>query len=260
VLVIDDDPAVRDLLQRFLTKEGFAVKTASSGGQGLELARSLKPAVITLDVMMPGMDGWAVLSSIKADPVLNDTPVVVVTIVDDKNIGFSLGAAEYLTKPIDWNRLAVVMNKFRRQPGQKVLVVEDEADCRERLRRTLEKDGWQVAVAENGRSALNQISDSLPAAILLDLIMPEMDGFEFMSQLRDRPEWRHIPVIVITAKDLTPEDRQRLQGQIQDVLQKGVYSAEELLRDVHTAATRTARPNVFSLPKGEGRAEDSRLG
>src|SRR5213080_4767790 len=140
VLVIDDEAAVRDLMQRFLTKEGFRVVTAAGGEEGLRRARELRPDAITLDVMMPGMDGWAVLSALKADPDLSDIPVIVVTIVDDKNIGFSLGAADYLTEPIEWSLLSAVLGKFRKEPDPVVLVIEDDSDARDRLRRTLEKE------------------------------------------------------------------------------------------------------------------------
>jgi DNA-binding response OmpR family regulator len=146
LLVIDDDPAVRELMARTLSQEGYAVHTAENGARGLELAKALKPAVITLDVMMPGMDGWAVVSALKADPELSDIPVVMLTIVDDQKLGFTLGAADYLTKPIDWKRLTSVLERYRDQAGPgRVLVVEDDASVRELLQRNLEKDQWTVA-------------------------------------------------------------------------------------------------------------------
>jgi CheY-like chemotaxis protein len=233
VLVIDDDPAVHDLLQRSLAKEGFRVACASDGRTGLELARQLKPAVITLDVMMPGLDGWAVLSALKADPALATIPVVMLTIVDDKNIGFSLGAADYLTKPIDWSRLASILKKYRKPSDrQMVLVVEDDERTREMLRRTLAKEGWQVAEAENGRRGLERVVENVPALILLDLMMPEMDGFDFMQEFRKRPDCRLVPVIVITAKDLTDEERRRLNGEVARILQKSSTSREDLVAEV----------------------------
>jgi signal transduction histidine kinase/DNA-binding response OmpR family regulator/ligand-binding sensor domain-containing protein len=243
ILVIDDDPAVRELMTRSLTKEGFAVVCAESGRQGLELARQIKPTVITLDVMMPGMDGWAVLSALKNDPALAAIPVVMLTVVDDKNIGFSLGADDYLTKPIDWTRLAGVLHKYRKPAsGQNVLVVEDDEHMREMLRRSLEKDGWQVDEAENGRAGLERVAAQLPAMILLDLMMPEMDGFEFLTQLRRRDDGRHIPVVVITAKDITPEESVRLNGEVKRVMQKGAMSREDLLALVRSIVSNQSPP------------------
>ncbi len=238
VLVIDDDAAVRDLLQRFLSKEGFRVVSASGGEEGLRLARKLRPDVITLDVMMPGMDGWAVLTALKADLDVADIPVIMVTIMDDENLGYALGAADYLTKPVDRDRLVAVLNKYRREsPAHSVLLVEDDAASREILRHMLENEGWAVIEAEHGRAALERVAESRPTLILLDLIMPEVDGFEFVAQLRQHEEWRTIPVVVVTGKDLTPEDRLRLNGYVEKILQKGASSREELLTEIHHLVT-----------------------
>jgi CheY-like chemotaxis protein len=233
VLVIDDDATVRDLLQRFLGKEEFHVVSASEGEEGLRLARELHPDAITLDVMMPGMDGWAVLSALKADPDVSDIPVIMLTIVDDKNLGYTLGAADYLTKPVDHDRLVSLLEKYRRDhsPGN-VLVVEDDPSSRRTLRQMLKKEGFEVAEAENGRVALEHVARSRPSVILLDLMMPQMDGFEFVADLRSREEWRTIPVVVLTAKDITQEDRLRLNGYVTQVIQKGTYGRDALLAEV----------------------------
>ena len=216
---------------------------AEDGRKGLELAKQIKPTVITLDVMMPGMDGWAVLTAIKNDPALANIPVIMLTIVDDKNIGFSLGADEYFTKPIDWSRLSPVLQKYRKPAaGQTVLLIEDDERTREMLRRTLQKDGWQVDEAENGRAGLERVAARMPAMILLDLMMPEMDGFEFLTQLHKREDARHVPVVVITAKDLTAEERTRLNGEVERVLQKGAMSREDLLAQVRSLVSSQAPP------------------
>ena len=243
VLVVDDDPAVRELMKLFLGKEGFRVEAASGGEEGIEAARALRPDVITLDVMMPGMDGWAVLAALKADPDLEDIPVIMLTIVDDRNLGYTLGAAEYMTKPIDWSRLTSLLGKYRHEAESPctVLVVEDDKATRQLLRRSLERDGWAVEEAENGRVALARVAERRPDLILLDLMMPEMDGFEFVEEMRRDPRWAKIPVTIITAKDITPDDRLRLSGGVEKIIEKGAYSREELLREVRSLVSACAR-------------------
>jgi len=232
VLVIDDDAMVLELMKRFLSKEGYRVVTAKGGKEGLRLARELIPDVITLDVIMSEMDGWAVLSALKGDSDLANTPVIMLTIVDDKSMGYRLGASDYLTKPINRNRLVAAVRKHAPPPCG-VLVVEDDAEMRELLQRFLQNEGWVVVEAQNGREALDRISENKPELILLDLMMPTMDGFEFLEELRKHTAWLSIPVLVITAKDLTAEERRRLDGRVNKILQKGAYSREKLLAEVH---------------------------
>jgi signal transduction histidine kinase/DNA-binding response OmpR family regulator len=233
VLVIEDDPGARDLLTRFLTKEGYRVETATGGEAGLRLARELHPDIITLDVMLPDKDGWAVLSDLKADPELADIPVVMLTIVDNKNLGYALGAADYLTKPIQRDRLLAVLEKYcpPSQPAT-VLVVEDDVETQEIIRRLLEHAGIQVMVADNGRVALERLAEGQPGLILLDLMMPEMDGFQFVDHVRQHEAWRAIPIVVVTAKDLTAEDRLRLNGYVTEIIRKDTRDQEELLAEV----------------------------
>ena len=231
VLVIDDDAMVLELMKRFLSKEGYRVVTAKGGKEGLRLARELIPDVITLDVVMSKMDGWAVLSALKGDSDLANTPVIMLTIVDDKSMGYRLGASDYLTKPINRDRLVAAVRKHA-PPFCRVLVVEDDAEMRELLQRFLQNEGWVVVEAQNGREALDRISENKPGLILLDLMMPTMDGFEFLEELRKHTAWLSIPVLVITAKDLTAEERRRLDGRVNKILQKGAYSREELLAEV----------------------------
>jgi CheY-like chemotaxis protein len=236
LLIIDDDPLSRELLTRMVLKEGFRVETAVDGEQGLKLAKALHPDVIILDVMMPKMSGWAVLIGLKDEPELENIPVVMVTILDDKRKGFALGATDYLTKPIDQHHLVRVISKYRRDHAMMtdgaILVVEDDTATREILQRTLQKEGWVVASAENGRIALEQVAEHQPDLILLDLMMPEMDGFQVLNVLRSTPAWKTIPVLVVTAKELTPEEHQRLGGVADRTIQKGAYSRDELLHEV----------------------------
>ena len=185
MLVIDDDPTVHDLVQRFLNKEGLNMIAARSGEEGIRLAKELHPAVITLDVLMPGMDGWAVLTELKADPALSEIPVIMLTIMDEKQMGYALGAADYLTKPIDWDRLVAILQRYEcARPPCPLLVVEDDPVMRDMLRRRLEKEDWTVIEAENGRVALERMTERQPELILLDLMMPEMDGFQFLDEIR----------------------------------------------------------------------------
>ena len=233
LLVIDDDPAVQDLLSRFLSRQGFNVVAAANGVDGLRLARQVRPAVITLDVLMPGMDGWQVLAALKTDPQLAEIPVVMVTIVDEKNLGYAMGASDYISKPIDRERLVALLNRHRgeRLPSP-VLIVEDDTSSREVLRRLIQKEGCVVYEAENGRVGLERVAQTQPGLILLDLMMPEMDGFEFIRQLRQQDAWRSIPLVVLTAKEISNEERMWLNGGVTKVLQKSPSNFEKLLPEV----------------------------
>jgi CheY-like chemotaxis protein len=186
--------------------------------------------VITLDVLMPGMDGWTVLTQVKSDPALADIPVVMLTMVDDRGLGYALGAADYLTKPVDRERLLALLE--RHAAGRSVLVVDDDADLRTLVRRVLEREGYTVREAENGRIALERVRESAPGVILLDLAMPEVDGFEVVAALQAEAAWRTIPVVVVTGKDLSAEERARLNGRVERILEKGASAREPLLHEL----------------------------
>ena len=242
VLLIDDDLTVHDLVRRFLQKEGFRVIAAPSGAEGLELANQLRPAVIVLDVMMPTMDGWSVLTKLKSTPEVADIPVVMLTMVNNKEMGFSLGVDDYMLKPIERGSFVSVLRRFcTPQPSASILVVEDDPTTREMLRTSLEKDQFTVIEAHNGIEALQKLATNRPGVILLDLMMPEMDGFQFTKEVRAHAEWRHIPIVVMTAKDITAEDRTRLDGHVSRILQKGACGREELLAEITTRITRATR-------------------
>ncbi len=233
VLVIDDDPIIHDIMKRHLTKDGFEVVTAGGAERGIELAKKIKPTVITLDVMMPKMDGWAALRIIKSDPEIADIPVIMVTIIDDQNLGFTLGAADYMVKPVDKERLLANLAKYKKAGMEGfALVVEDDKDTAEMMARMIEKAGWDVDTAENGQVALELIEKDAPDVILLDLMMPVMDGFKFLEELRKNRGWQEIPVIVVTAKELTGDERDLLNGRVKKIIQKGAYSRDDLLREV----------------------------
>ncbi|MGB5248088.1 MAG: PAS domain S-box protein [Gammaproteobacteria bacterium] len=241
VLVIDDDATVRELLARDLTRDGYEVLLAENGAQGLELARSEHPAAITLDVMMPGMDGWSVLRALKADEATAAIPVIMITIVDDKSLGYTLGAAEYLSKPVDRKRLREAMSRLQTSVDGDVLVVDDEPDVRELTRRTLEAEGLGVREAGNGQEALEEVARKRPGLIILDLMMPVMDGFEFVLRLRQNPDTADLPVVVVTAKELTAEDRERLHGKVHQVMQKGGFRREDLVNEVRRTVDRAVK-------------------
>jgi signal transduction histidine kinase/CheY-like chemotaxis protein len=231
ILVIDDDPEAREIIERYLTKDGYSVATAASGEQGLRLAHEIQPAAITLDVMMPDMDGWSVLRTI---------PVIMLSMIDDRTRGYSLGAVDYLTKPVDREQLNKTLSRYycAEEDICPVLLVEDDIETREVMARTLEKAGWTVSEAGNGQEALDMMSGLNPRLILLDLMMPVMDGFDFLTAMRARPEWRHIPVIVLTAKDLTADDRDRLNGWVEEIVEKSAYTREQLLQHVSEAVAK----------------------
>jgi signal transduction histidine kinase/CheY-like chemotaxis protein len=231
VLVIDDDPEARDLLLRHLSKDGCRVVTTGGAREGLELARELHPDLITLDVQMPDMDGWQALSEIKADPQLARIPVILVTILEDRNLGYALGAAEYVTKPVSRERIRQLLRRYGSRSAP-VLIVEDDATTRDLMRRALEQEGMTAVEAENGRVALERLESCQPALILLDLMMPEMDGFELLQKLREREAWGAIPVVVVTAKDLTSDERLALASRTEQVIEKGAYARDQLLAEV----------------------------
>lgn len=255
VLVVDDDAAVRNLMSRFLNREGFEVVCAADGRQGLRLAREMHPDAITLDVLMPDMDGWSVLTTIKSEPELSEIPVIMVTMLDEKDLGYSLGAADYVSKPIGRQRLAQIIRRHcLPDESSKILVVEDDRNSRDMMLRLIEHEGWPAAGVENGRDALQWLRDHVPSLILLDLIMPVMDGLEFLEEFRSSPEWRSIPVVVLTCKDLSTDDRARLQGQVQRVLEKGRLSRRDLLNEIRVLmASHLDSGTVSGVDSGESR-------
>jgi signal transduction histidine kinase/DNA-binding response OmpR family regulator len=234
ILVIDDDSTVRELLYNHLHKLGYQVTLATSGDEGLRLAYEYKPDAITLDVMMPGMDGWMVLSSLKTDPELAKIPVIMVSIIEDKQLGFSLGAADYLVKPFDREQLDDLLKRYvPTHQSPKVLVIDDDEATLTLLATMLSRDGLEVVQASNGRKGLQLLEQEQPNIILLDLMMPEMDGFEFLNYLRDDTDWNQIPVIVLTAKDITADDRRKLNNNAQIVFQKSSYNRTALLNEIN---------------------------
>ncbi|HUN52387.1 MAG TPA: response regulator, partial [Candidatus Sulfotelmatobacter sp.] len=248
VLVVDDDPTAHDLLTAALGREGYRLVHARDGGQALALARQMRPDAVILDVMMPHMDGWTVLTNLKSDPDLCVIPVIMVTILADRSIGLSLGAAEFMTKPVDRHHLAAMLRLLLHREGS-VLVVDDDAAMRAITRRALEKLGHGVAEAVNGRDALRWLGrNAPPALVLLDLMMPEMDGFEFLDDFRSVDQWHDIPVVVLTAKQLTVAEQERLAGRAKQVIAKGTATDGDLAAVVDKAVRRQPARHAAPVP------------
>jgi signal transduction histidine kinase/CheY-like chemotaxis protein len=232
VLVIDDDPHARDLLARALGAEGFRVLTAAGAAEGLRLARAHRPDIVTLDVLMPGTDGWTVLHALKEDPETAAIPVVMVSMVEDEHLGSALGAADYLTKPFDRERLVAAVRRLvpSGEGSGLILVIDDDARTRELLRRGLEGEGWEVAEAADGREALDLLDRLRPALVVLDLVLPAVDGFGVAERLRTAHPG--VPIVVLTAYDVSSEDRHRLGAPATRILQKGISSQLTVLAEV----------------------------
>jgi adenylate cyclase len=248
VLVIDDDATARELISDHLKAEGFRVVGAAGGLEGLKLAKELRPTVITLDVMMPDLDGWSVMAALRQDAELAEIPVIMVTIVDEHRRGIALGAAGYLTKPIDRERLHRLIGRFRAStPPARVLLVEDDPIQRDRVGTWLADQQWIVQEAANGREALARLQEEVPDVILLDLMMPEMDGFAVVAAMQKEARWRNIPVIVITARDLNANDRERLNSGVQSILVKEMFRPAELVERI--------RQLVHTNPEADNKME-----
>lgn len=233
ILVIDDDEASRETIQTYLENDNFHVISTNNGQDGLRLAEEYHPRVILLDVLMPGMDGWAVLHKLKTTPALADIPVIMTTILTDRDMGYTLGASDYITKPVDKNQILRVVKRYRCQSAPcPILLVEDDTSTRQMMRDMLETDGWQIHEAEHGRAGLEALENLQPELIMLDLMMPHMNGFEFLKKLRENEGWRSIPVVVITAMDLTLEAQNELELSVKHIIQKGSYSQNELLEEI----------------------------
>jgi signal transduction histidine kinase/CheY-like chemotaxis protein len=240
ILVIDDDVVARDLIGDNLRTAGFSVVTAAGGLEGLRLAKELRPTAITLDVMMPDLDGWSVLAALRQDAELAEIPVIMVTIMDERRRAAELGAAGYLTKPIDRHTLQRMIGRFQ-APARptRILVVEDDALQRARVREWLKGQQWIVQEAANGREALASLQAAKPDLVLLDLMMPEMDGFAVVAALQKEEDWRGIPVIVITSLDLDAKDRERLNSGVQSVLVKDTFYPADLIDRIRRLVRRT---------------------
>ncbi len=238
VLVIDDDSVVRGLLKTYLTQLGYAVASAADGKEGLRLAKKLRPDAVLLDVKMPGIDGWNVLSTLRQDPLLTDIPVIMTSVENDH--GFAHEATDYLVKPVGYDQLTGVFDKYNIGDNSQnlIMVVEDDMLIGEVISSMIKTAGWRVFRAENGEVALEHMDNKKPVLILLDLIMPVMNGFDFLTNLRKKEKWNSIPVVILTSTHLSPEEQAKLQGNnVETILQKETYNHDDLLEHIHNLIT-----------------------
>ena len=234
VLIIDDDPTVSELMKRQLLKENYKVVVAPNGKEGIRLARDLKPDVITLDILMPEMDGWSVLRTLKADPKVSDIPVIMASILDEKNKGFSLGAADFLSKPVQKEYLMKsIKNLIGDKENLKICLIEDDDSLRFTIKEILEKQNVKIIEAENGKVGMSvlQNEEIKPDLILLDLMMPVMNGFEFLKKIRET-ELSSIPILVLTGAELSDEERKFLSGETERILEKSDDTLTSIVNEV----------------------------
>lgn len=239
ILAIDDDPDVLELISRQLGSEGYRVIGLLDGRQAVARARELRPAAITLDISMPEYDGWQVLHDLRSDPVTAEIPILILSMIENRELGFSLGAADYLLKPIRKEALVAALQRLGATPDRSlVLMVDDDPDTLRLLESGIAAAGYRVATAQSGDEALRLATAEPPGCVVLDLLMPGIDGFEVLAQLRTMPATRSVPVIIVTAKDLTPADRERLNGSVQHILLKACYPRDKLLRELSSVIRR----------------------
>jgi PAS domain S-box-containing protein len=230
ILLVDDDPQVHELIGTMLSREGYRVAHAANGADAIERARELRPAAVLLDLMMPQVDGWSVLAALKKDSELAEIPVVIVSLLDERPLGLSLGAAEFLTKPVDRARLVSTVRSIAGAARGRVLVVDDDPLSRGQIAQSLAASGHDVIEAASGVEALAWLADHPPPALMiLDLLMPQMDGFTVLDRVRRDERLGDLRVVVVTAKDLTPQERDFLTGRGSVVLTKGAAPGTELL-------------------------------
>ena len=230
ILVIDDDPKARDLIKRSLEAEGHSVTVAEGGDEGIELARRIQPSLITLDIIMPGRDGWSVLQELKEDSELREIPIIMISMINDKKMGRALGAVDHLSKPVDRNKLKALVKRYSKKG--RALVVEDDDSVREVVARSLESVGWTSVEAKNGAIGIDMFDNGIYDLIILDIMMPIMDGFGFIRELRKTKKGRSVPVVVLTAKDLTKKERKELNGNVEEIFLKEETSVDELVKEI----------------------------
>ena len=224
VLCIDDDPDVIEILTKYLVPEGYSVVGANSGDEGIKLALEHPPALITLDIMMPHKDGWQVLRELKANDALKDIPVIIHSIIDNKPLAISLGAIDVIAKPAEPKRLLSLVQRASGSGERFVLVVDDNEDFTLAVKKLLEMEGFKVEIANTGAKAFEILGKSTPSIIFLDLVMPQMDGFDVIQRLQRDETWKKIPVVVLSGKELTSEEWEKLNAYAKDFVKKAEFT------------------------------------
>jgi CheY-like chemotaxis protein len=234
VLVVDDNPQAAEILARTMGAGGFRIKVAHTGTEALKMARDLNPVAITLDILLPEVDGWEVLNRLKADEATQNIPVIVVSVVDNPALGRALGAFDYFVKPVDGKALLsrlsqyAFTNKVKSEP-MRVLVVDDERANLDLLEALLKTAGFAVIRAGGGQEGIDMARSQMPSLILLDLMMPDLNGFDVVEALRAEDATRSIPIMVLTAKELTEDDKRALNGQVAAIFQRNSVAGTELI-------------------------------
>jgi CheY-like chemotaxis protein len=234
ILIVEDDPGSAELLARQIERVGFRTEIARSGMDALAIAKTSKPVAITLDIMLPDMDGWEILRRLQGDEVTSPIPAIVVSVVDNPELGAALGALDYFVKPLDAKELVKQLSKInlkRVADGGRtcVLVVDDEPANRDWLKRVLEPAGFDVTLASTAREGIEVAKADKPDIVMLDLLMPDVDGFAVVDALSDDQETREIPIVVLTAKHLTNRDIGELSGRVSTVLKRESTGAIDLI-------------------------------
>jgi signal transduction histidine kinase/DNA-binding response OmpR family regulator len=253
VLVVDDDASIGDLIRRNLVEEGFRTQTALDGEEGIRLAKQLVPSAIVLDIVMPGIDGWGVLAALRADARTAGIPIIVASIIEEKERGLNLGAQDYVTKPLSRERLSRFLHQhLDRGPPARILVVENDPEKQDRLSTMLREQGWEVLTAPDGGDALRRLSLGTPDLILLDVMIPSINGRQLIAEIRNNPDCESIPILVLTAEGASAEDLDPIKEQVGQIMSLGAHDRDELFREIRYLVAVRRRVSTPTTEAGHG--------
>ncbi|MBI9092986.1 MAG: response regulator [Desulfobacterium sp.] len=250
VLVVDDEPETLTLIASYLSGEGYNTIRAASGEEAVKLAQRHRPFAITLDILMPEMDGWEVLQQLKQGPATKDIPVIIVSLSDDKSTGMALGAVGYVSKPVNRDLLISEINRIGGPSPYTIVIADDNESERNQMARAIEMEGMQAIAARDGRACMALLKESVPDVLVLDLVMPEKDGFEVLENVRTNPKTKALPVVVVTAKDLTLEEKEKLNGNASSILSKSDISPAVMLEEIKNIFADLERREKGSMERG----------
>ncbi len=237
VLIVEDKPHARTILQSYLSEAGYVIETAVNGVEALEKAKTWKPDIITLDILLPVKDGWQVLQELKQHPLCKDIPVIIISMLDERNVGFGLGAVDYFVKPVQKDELLASLKKFSLSPVRKnssprILVIDDDRSVTDLMQVILEAEGCTVLKAFNGREGLDVAQTQHPDLIILDLVMPEVSGFSVAYQLKHNPATNDIPIMIMTSMEIDEQTREQLEGFVVSLMKKSGFTKKDLLHEI----------------------------